>query len=176
MRHDGGDGETGSGAEMGGRLSYRHPAGRITAEGRVRALVAGYDGAHEEWGIEGHIGVSPGAGGRGLSLSVRPGYGDSGEGGIGRLWRQEVSEVGDTRAVDEEARLETRLGYGLFLPGYAGVFTPYTGMTVGATEGYRIGVSWKAGSRFDLDLVGERRESGGGPAEHALVLRGEVRF
>ena len=176
VRHDGGDGETGNGAELGGSVSYRHPSGRITAEGRVYALVAGHDGAHEEWGIEGHLGVSPGAGGRGLSLSVRPGYGDSGEGGIGRLWRQEVSEVGDTRAVDEEARLETRLGYGLFLPGYTGVFTPYTGMTVGAAEGYRIGVSWKAGSRFDLDLVGERRESGGGPAEHALVLRGEVRF
>ena len=176
VRHDGGDGETGNGAELGGSVSYRHPSGRITAEGRVYALVAGHDGEHEEWGIEGHLGVSPGAGGRGLSLSVRPGYGDSGEGGIGRLWRQEVSEVGDTRAVDDEARLETRLGYGLFLPGYTGVFTPYTGMTVGAAEGYRIGVSWKAGSRFDLDLVGERRESGAGPAEHALVLRGEVRF
>ena len=177
VRHDGGDGETGNGAELGGSVSYRHPSGRITAEGRVRALVAGHDGDHEEWGIEGHLGVSPGAGGRGLSLSVRPGYGDSGEGGIGRLWRQEVSEVGDTRAGgDEAARLETRLGYGLSLPGYAGVFTPYTGMTVGAAEGYRIGVSWKADSRFDLDLVGERRESGGGPAEHALVLRGEVRF
>ena len=176
VRHDGGDGETGNGAELGGSVSYRHPSGRITAEGRVYALVAGHDGDHEEWGIEGHLGVSPGAGGRGLSLSVRPGYGDSGEGGIGRLWRQGVSEVGDTRAGDEEPRLETRLGYGLFLPGYTGVFTPYTGMTVGAAEGYRIGVSWKAGSRFDLDLVGERRESGGDPAEHALVLRGEVRF
>ena len=176
VRHDGGDGETGNAAEVGGSVSYRHPSGRITAEGRVYALVAGHDGDHEEWGIEGHLGVSPGAGGRGLSLSVRPGYGDSGEGGIEQLWRQEVSEVGDTRAGDDEARLETRLGYGLSLPGYAGVFTPYTGMTVGAAEGYRIGVSWKADSRFDLDLVGERRESGAGPAEHALVLRGEVRF
>ena len=97
VRHDGGDGETGNGAELGGSVSYRHPSGRITAEGRVYALVAGHDGDHEEWGIEGHLGVSPGAGGRGLSLSVRPGYGDSGEGGIGRLWRQEVSEVGDSR-------------------------------------------------------------------------------
>ena len=176
VRHDGGDGETGNGAELGGSVSYRHPSGRITAEGRVRALVAGY-GEHEEWGIEGHLGVLPGAGGRGLSLSVRPGYGDSGEGGIGRLWRREgVSDDGDHGAEDYRARLETRLGYGLFLPGYAGVFTPYTGMTVGAAEGYRIGVSWKAGSRFDLDLVGERRESGGDPAEHALVLRGEVHF
>ena len=176
VRHDGGDGETGTGAEMGGRVSYRHPARGITAEGRVRALVAGRGGGYEEWGIEGHFGVSPGAGGRGLSLSVRPGYGDRGEGGIEQLWRQGVSDDGDHGAEDDRARLETRLGYGLFLPGYAGVFTPYTGMTVGATEGYRIGVSWKAGSRIDLDLVGERRAPGAGPAEHALVLRGEVRF
>ncbi len=176
VRHDGGDGETGTGAEVGGGLSYRHRYGRITAEGRVRALVAGY-GEHEEWGIEGHLAMLPGAGGRGLSLSVRPGYGDSGEGGFGQLWRREgVSDDGDNGAEDYRARLETRLGYGVFLPGYTGVFTPYTGMTVGAAEGYRIGVSWKAGSRIDLDLVGERRESGGGPAEHALVLRGEVRF
>ncbi len=175
VRHDGGDGETGSGAEVGGRLSYRHPARGITAEGRVHALVAGH-GDHKEWGVEGHLDLSPGAGGRGLSLRLRPGYGDRGGDGVRQLWRQGVPEDGDHRAEDYRARLEARLGYGLFLPGYAGVFTPYTGMTVGATGGYRIGVSWKAGSRFNLDLRGERREPGGGPAEHALVLQGEVRF
>ena len=47
-----------------------------------------------------------------------------------------VLEDGDNGAEDYRARLETRLGYGLFLPGYAGVFTPYTGMTLGATEGF----------------------------------------
>ncbi len=176
VRQDGGDGETGNGAEIGGRLGYRHPSGRVTAEGRMRALVAAHDGAREEWGVEGRLRVSPGAGGRGLSLSLRPGYGDSGEGGVERLWRQGAPKDGGGRAGDGEARLETRLGYGLFLRGHAGVFTPYAEMAVGATDGYRVGVSWKAGSRIDLDLAGGRREPGGGPAGLALALRGKVRF
>ncbi len=174
LRHDDGDGATGSGAEVGGGVNYRHPAWGITAGGRVRALV-GHGGDQEEWGIEGHIRVSPGAGGQGLSLSLRPGYGDSGS-GIRELWRQGVSEDGGSGAEDYRGRLEARLGYGLSVPGYAGVFTPYTGMTLGATEGYGIGVNWKVGSRFDLDLLGERREPGAGPAEHALLLKGAVRF
>ncbi len=174
LRHDDGDGATGSGAEVGGGVNYRHPVWGITAGGRVRALV-GHGGDQEEWGIEGHIRVSPGAGGQGLSLSLLPGYGDSGS-GIRELWRQGVSEDGGSGGEEYRGRLEARLGYGLSVPGYAGVFTPYTGMTLGAAEGYGIGVNWKAGSRFDLDLLGERREPGAGPVEHALLLKGAVRF
>ena len=39
-----------------------------------------------------------------------------------------------------------------------------------------MGLNWKAGTRFDLTLLGERREPTTDPAEHALLLKGEMRF
>ena len=84
-RYDGGDGETGGGAEIGGALRYRNPATGLTADGRIRALM-GQGGDYEEWGISGTLRVAPGTDGQGFSFSLSPGYGDSGS-GIQELWR-----------------------------------------------------------------------------------------
>ena len=173
VRYDGGDGETGSGAEIGGRLGYRNPVTRATVEVRARALL-GHSGGYEEWGVQGRLAVRPGADGQGLSLSLSPSYGESG-GGIQELWRNGLLDDGDDNAAaDYRARVEARLGYGFALRD--GVLTPYGEMTLGATNSYRAGMNWKAGSRFDLNLAGERRESNSGPAEHAILLKGKVRF
>ena len=169
VRYDGGDGETGAGAEVGGRLSYRNPVTGVTAEGRVRALL-GHSGDYEEWGVQGRIALQPGSDGQGLSFSLSPGYGDSG-GGVQQLWRQGLPA--DSAG---GARMDARLGYGLSLRERDGVLTPYSEMTLGATDSYRIGLNWKAGSRFDLNLVGERREPSAAATEHVILLKGEVRF
>ncbi|WP_423910530.1 putative Ig domain-containing protein [Candidatus Spongiihabitans sp.] len=175
VRYDGGDGETGSGAEIGGRLSYRNPVTRATVEVRARALL-GHSGGYEEWGIQGKLAVQPGADGQGLSLSLVPSYGESGS-GIQELWRDGLLEDGDDNAAaDYRARVEARLGYGFALRERDGVLTPYGEMTLGATDSYRIGLNWKAGSRFDLNLAGERSESNSGPTEHAILIKSEVRF
>ena len=57
-----------------------------------------------------------------------------------------------------------------------GVLTPYGEITHGTTDSYRVGVNWKAGTRFDLTLLSERREPTTDAAEHAVLLKGEVRF
>ena len=178
-RYDGGDGETGGGAEVGGALRYRNPATGLTADGRIRALV-GQGGNYEEWGISGTLRVAPGVDGQGVSFSLSPGYGNSGS-GVQELWRQGLA-ADENNATDETAdyamKLDARIGYGLgfALNEHHGILTPYGEMTHGTTDSYRVGVNWKAGKRFDLTLFSERRENTANPPEHAVLLKGEVRF
>ena len=175
-RYDGGDGETGGGGEVGGALRYRNPATGVTADGRVRALV-GQGGNYEEWGISGTVRLASGAGGRGLSFSLSPGYGNSGS-GIQELWRHGLT-ADETATTDDYAmKLDARVGYGFgfILNEHHGVLTPYSEMTRGSTDSYRMGLNWAAGTRFDLTLLGERREPSTDPAEHTVLLKGEVRF
>ena len=51
LRHDGGDAKTGAGVEVGAGLRYS--AGPLTAEGRVRVLIAHQQSGYEEWGASG---------------------------------------------------------------------------------------------------------------------------
>ena len=173
-RYDDGDGENGAGGEVGGALRYHSPAMRIIADGSGR-VVLGHSGGYKEWGIQGSVVLQPGGAGRGLSFSLSPGYGDSAS-GVEQLWREGLPGDGDDGAERYSARLDTRLGYGFALRARDGVLTPYGEMTHGATDSYRMGLNWKAGTRFGLNLLGERRESGADPAEHAIVLKGEMRF
>ena len=96
VRYDGGDGETGSGAEIGGRLGYRNPVTRATVEVRARTLL-GHSGDYEEWGVQGSLAVQPGSDGQGLSLSLITSYGETGS-GIQELWRNGLLKDGDDNA------------------------------------------------------------------------------
>ena len=177
-RYDGGDGETGGGAEVGGALRYRNPATGLTADGRIRALV-GQGGNYEEWGISGTLRVTPGVDGQGVSFSLSPGYGNSGS-GIQELWRHGLAadETSTDETDDYAMKLDARVGYGFgfILNEHHGILTPYSEMTRGTTDSYRMGLNWAAGTRFDLTLLGERREPDADPAEHTVLLEGEVRF
>ena len=75
LRRDAGDAEEGTGFELGAGLRYQGDG--ITIEGTVRTLVAHNDSAYEEWGASGAIRIDPGAGGRGLSLTVAPTWGNA---------------------------------------------------------------------------------------------------
>ena len=176
MRYDGGDGETGGGAEIGGGLRYDNPAKRFTVDGRARALL-GHGGGYEEWGVSGTVRVASGADGQGASFSVSPGYGNSGS-GIQELWRQGLADDDATTTDDYAMKLDARVGYGFgfTLNEHHGILTPYSELTYGTTDSYRMGLNWAAGTRFDLTLLGERREPNTDPAEHAVLLKGEVRF
>ena len=70
LRHDGGDAETGTGVEVGGRIAYADPSSGLTVEAGARMLVAHEDSGYEEWGASGAVRLDPGASGRGLSFNV----------------------------------------------------------------------------------------------------------
>ena len=58
LRHDGGDGETGAGLEVGGGLRYQYPEAGWTTEGYGRWLAA-HEGALREWGFGAVIRYDP---------------------------------------------------------------------------------------------------------------------
>ena len=74
VRSDGGDGESGTGAELGGGLRYTNPGGNLTVSGNIRTLLAAYN----EWGADFSVRLSPQSG-RGLSLSPASGMGQDAE-------------------------------------------------------------------------------------------------
>ena len=92
----------------------------------------------EEWGVSGGVVVEPDAGGRGLSLSVRPAWGEA-EGGASRLWEEGRD---GTAEKDSGAVLEAELGYGLGAFGGFGVATPYTRYGQARDE-RRYGMGWR---------------------------------
>ena len=123
-RHDGGDGETGSGIEAGGGVRYHDPASGWTVEGRARVLLH-HNGDYKEWGVGGLVKLDPGTAGRGLSLSVRPVWGQASS-GVERLWESGVA-LG-AAADPDAARVHARIAYGIGTATWAGhgVLTPYT--------------------------------------------------
>ena len=187
VRHDDGDGTTGSGIELA--LGLRHvDASGLSTEGKLRALL-GHSSDINEWGISGTIKQSAGADGQGLSFALSPGYGDDAS-DIQQLW-DELPESDDTADGagagndtdrDYSARLDARVGYGVngftapsWLGSGSGLLTPYSAMTLSDDSNrYRLGVQWKLGDRIDFDLVGERRDAA--DDDNKILLKGEFRF
>ena len=146
LRHDGGDGRTGAGLELGGALKFYAPAVGLTLEGNARALL-GHTGDHRAWGIGGLMRVVSGADGQGLAVTVAPsyggdfgggsaggnslaagGYGGDGYGGDGSvvgdgsrgLWNRNSATAADS--AEPIARLNAEVGYGLPAAGFIRAF------------------------------------------------------
>ncbi len=192
LRHDGGDGETGAGAEVGLAIRYHNPAARFTAEGKMRALLA-HSAEQEEWGIQGSLILAPGADGQGLSLNITPSYGDTAS-AQQRLWHEGLADsagkgatadngaagfgaAATDKTADYAARLNTRVGYGIMLRD-GSLIEPYTEITIAPAATYRLGMHWRPPtSPLTLNLLGERYESATpAAATNALILKGEMQF
>ena len=178
LRHDGGDGATGTGLELGGGLRYVDPALGLTIEGRGRVLAA-YDEAYKEWGASGLIRVDPGIDGLGLSLSLAPSYGQTAS-GVQRLWDQGLTQ-GPTQGLSAmqapTGRLEAEVGYGLAAFAGQGLVTPYSAVSLGmGTQQYRMGSRLELGPGLRLSLEGTRQVTTVGQADHGIRLQTNWRF
>ena len=174
VRHDGGDGKNGTGAELGGGLSYADSTRRLTAAGTARVLL-GRRG-HDEWGVQAEFELRPRQDGSGASFSLRPGYGHSNS-GVQRLWERGLRgpEPDPRVAPSTAARLNARLGYGLFAAG--GMLTLAGEMTTtGGAKSYRLGPHWTPAEQLNVELIGERRERLGSRATRTILLKGIQRF
>jgi len=103
LRHDGGDGRTGTGLELGGALKFYAPAVGLTLEGNARALL-GHTGDHRAWGIGGLMRVESGADGQGLAVTVAPSYGGDFGGGYGGDGYAGGDSLGDGSVVGDGSR------------------------------------------------------------------------
>ena len=176
VRWDGGDGATGAGGEVGGGVSWTGP-GRLVLEAGGRWLVAHRSGV-EEWGLTGGLRLAPRANGRGLSLSVAPGWGEAGS-GVSRLWEEGMAGRGETAEAGSGAVVEAEVGYGVGAFGGFGVATPYTRFGQ-AREERRYGLGWRLGrgpgDGFELDLGVWRRERAMERSEHGVGLDLRLRW
>ena len=189
VRHDGGDGVTGTGTGIELGLGLRHvSAAGLSVEGKLRGLL-GHEGDINEWGISGTIKQSAGADGQGFSFALSPGYGDDAS-DIQNLWEHAdgnatgnaSNDDATARARDYSARLDARVGYGVngftapsWLGSGIGLLTPYTSMTLSDNSNrYRLGVQWKLGDHLDFDLLGEHQNAD--DDDNTILLKGVFRF
>ncbi len=174
LRHDGGDGETGAGLELGGGLRYLDREAGLTVEGHGRWLTV-HRGTLREWGFGALVRFAPGTGGRGPSLSLMPSWGETAS-GVRRLWDR--GATAPLLYAAPGARLEAQFGYGFTPFGGAGVLTPYGGVSVAreVARGYRLGGRLAVGRAATVSLEAERRERVAAARVHALMLLGTVQF
>ena len=175
LRHDGGDGATGTGLELGGGLRYIDPALGLTVEGRGRVL-SSYDDTYKEWGASGLIRLDPGAAGQGLAFSLVPSYGQTAS-GVQRLWDQGLPQGASATQQAPTGRLAAEVGYGLAAFAGQGLVTPYGAVMLGGgTQQYRVGSRLELGPALRLSLEGTRQVTTVGQADHGLRLQADWQF
>ena len=168
MRMDAGDGQTGTGVELGGGLRY--VAARLTVAATSRILLA-HTGDTKEWSAGFSVRFKPKDDGRGLSLQVQPSYGETSS-GIAQLWDRGAVGTGLTRFAPA-MQMDTEVGY--TVPMFAGLLTPYSGFRLSqdGTRGYRFGGRMELGGLGAVSLEGLRDEASDA-ANHGVMLRGQL--
>ncbi len=180
VRHDGGDAETGFGADIGAGFAWSDPARGLSADARARGLLTHEDGSFRERGFAGSLAWDPAPdSARGPSLSIAQTVGAQASGGVeallGPQTAQALEAANDDGAELERRTLEAKFGYGfaLFDGGYTGTPELGLGLTDTGRElvlGWRLAEETRTGLAFGLDVEGTRQESAGGAAGHRLGI------
>ena len=119
-RWDGGDAQTGTGAEVGGGLDYRHTALGLGVALQGQYLLFHQADSFDERGVSLTLEFDPGVQGQGFSLALRPAWGaypGGGAGGAGALWNNDallrVGGTGQNTGLGMASeRLDLEWGYG----------------------------------------------------------------
>ena len=188
VRRDGGDAETGLGADLGGGLAWRDPARGLSADLRGRGLLSHEADGIRERGFSGSLGWEPApADGHGPKLTLRQSAGASAAGGmdalLGRRTLAGLAVGGDDGLANR--RSELRFGYGFAAFGHRFTSTPE--VALGVTDGSRdVGLGWRLGlargaGALELRLEATRRETAsttaaGAAPEHALGVQATARW
>ena len=188
LRLDGGDAETGFGADLGGGLAFADPAGGLSLDLRWRGLVAHQESDFREWGASASFGWDPSpATDRGMSLSLTRSWGAAPSGGMDALLARET--LAGLAANDNgggfrtAGRLGGEIGYGIALLGGGFTGTPNLGfgLSDGGAQDWRVG--WRLASAlprdpgFVVNLDATRTEPANDAApEHGVLLNGTLRW
>ena len=188
LRHDGGDAETGFGADIGAGLAWSHAGSGIAAEVSARGLLTHEAGGFRDKGIAGSFAWDPDpSGGRGPRLSLTQTMGGSSRGGMDALLGRETLAglAANDNGGDElkNRRLELKLGYGFPVFGERFMATPEFGLGLsnGQREyslGWRLDLVQSAANALELRLEATRREAAGDDAEplHGIGFRLTARW
>ena len=167
VRHDGGDAETGYGADIGAGLAWSDPSYGVEAEVQARGLLTHEAGGLRERGIAGSLAWDPDpASERGFAFRLRQTVGGSATGGMNAFLSRRTLEglaANDGGGDLQRRRLEATLGYGfpLFGDRFTGTLEVGVGLS-NADRDYRVG--WRLALarsdrvKFDVSLNATRRE------------------
>ena len=156
VRWDGGDGETGPGAEVAGGLTYVDERYGLHVEARGRRLLAHRAEQMGLWG--GSLMVRrQSADRRGLQVALGPSWGEANS-QVESLWRGQLMGAAGTEPSWTPSELTLTSGYGLSLSA-ASQLTPFVEAGTGRMQRLRVGTRWDwtgAGTR-QVEIFGEQR-------------------
>ncbi len=192
IRQDGGDAETGFGADIGAGLAWWDAARGIAVDVSARGLLTHEASGFRDRGIAGTLSWDPTPGSdRGASLTLGQSFGGSSQGGMDALLGRETlaglaandNGAGDGGDELRRRRLDLRLGYGLSALGDRFTSTPELGLGLSNDSreyslGWRLNLTRGGPVSLELGLAATRREQtdGTGDAEHAIGFRMTARF
>ena len=161
-----------SATELSGNLNWLPNQGRLSGSTNARVLLFGGD--RSEWGIGGSVTLLPGERGEGLSLALRPSFGQTNT-SLSNLHLDPFSFSDPTElalsTTPLTARFNAELAYG-FRTGNHALLTPYTKLNMG-----HYGTTTSAGLRYqldnslDLDLSASHRTRSSGNNDNRFFLQ-----
>ncbi len=184
VRHDGGDAETGLGADVGGGLSWTDASLGLQAEVRARGLLTREAGGFRERGFAGALSWDPTpASDLGPSISFRHAVGAEASGGVEALLRPETLRIAD--AADDKGdglgprTFGAKFGYGFAM--FGGHLTGSPELGLGWREGQlETTLGWRLSSAqtgaFELGFEASRLEAANDDAELRVGARLQMRF
>ena len=173
VRWDGGDGETGPGAEVAGGVTYTDERYGLHVEARGRRLLAHRAEQMGLWG--GSLMVRrQSADRRGLQVALGPSWGEA-DSQVESLWRGQLMGAAGTEPSWTPSELTLTSGYGLSLSA-ASQLTPFVEAGTGRMQRLRVGTrwDWTGMDTRQVEIFGEQRRAPGTPADRSIQLRGTL--
>ena len=185
VRHDGGDAETGFGADIGGGVTLAAPAQGLTVSLEGRGVLTHEAAGFRDRGIAGSLAWDPPpSNGRGPKLTLTQTIGAGASGGKDALLSRTTLEgLAANDNGDGQRRLEARFGYGF--SAFGGGFTGTPEIGLGLSEagrdyslGWRLTRAGSGAGSLEFSLEARRRESANDdvPAEHGIGFRATARW
>ena len=192
VRHDGGDAETGYGADIGANLAWTDARRGLSAELRGRGLLSHEAKGFRERGLSGSFSWDPVAGERGPRLSLTQTVGGAPSGGAeallgrGTLEGLAANDNGGGKDDLKNRRQELKFGYGFAAFGDRFTWMPEAGVGLSDTGrdyslGWRLlrgGAGAPDGGAFELSFEARRHENDNDDTrpEHEVGLRLTARW
>ena len=180
VRHDGGDAETGFGADIGGGVTLEVPAQGLTVSLEGRGVLTHEAAGLRDRSVAGSLAWNPPpSNGRGPKLTLRQTFGAGASGGKDALLSRTTLEgLASNDNGDGRRRLEARFGYGFGM--FGGQFTGTPEIGLGLSEagrdyslGWRLTRAGSGAGSLELSLEARRRESANDDTapEHTVGFR-----
>ena len=175
VRYDGGDTQTGLGADTVAKLRLEDAQRGLVIEGSGRYLLVHHESSKRQWGASALVSVDAGAIGHGLAFSLRPSYGISDSQGVD-IWRDRLPTEKSNEAALQVA---ATLSYGTGALGGRAIATPYGSYGLGKAgrhtlrEGLRVRL---ASEGMHVDSYIEQQSGGGERSEQSFNIRMGIDF